>query len=39
VWEFFAERVELAQWPTEGPLDETVGLEVVTDKPAQPLAQ
>jgi predicted PurR-regulated permease PerM len=39
VWEFFSERVELARWPTDGPLDETVGLEVVADKPAQPLAQ
>jgi predicted PurR-regulated permease PerM len=39
VWEFFSERVELARWPVDGSLDETVGLEVVTDKPAQPLAQ
>jgi predicted PurR-regulated permease PerM len=39
VWEFFAERVELARWPADGALDETVGLEVVAEKPAQPLAQ
>jgi predicted PurR-regulated permease PerM len=39
VWEFFSERVELARWTVDGSLDETVGLEVVTDKPAQPLAQ
>jgi hypothetical protein len=39
VWEFFSERVALARWPEDGSLDETVGLEVVADKPAQPLAQ
>src|SRR5207253_5824570 len=27
VWEFFAERVELADWPAEEPLDGAVGLE------------
>ena len=34
VWEFFSERVTLAEWPdAEDPLADTVGLEVVSDKP------
>jgi predicted PurR-regulated permease PerM len=39
VWEFFSERLAFARWPAEGPVDEAVGLEVVADKPAHPLAQ
>jgi predicted PurR-regulated permease PerM len=40
-WEFFADRVELAEWPSEEPepaVPEAVGLEVVPDKPAAPAA-
>ena len=37
-WEFFAERTKLAPWPETEP-EETVGLEVVPDKPAAPLAR
>jgi predicted PurR-regulated permease PerM len=34
VWEFFSERVTLAEWTdAEDPLADTVGLEVVPDKP------
>ena len=41
VWEFFSERVELASWTGEGeePVADAVGLEVVPDKPARPLAR
>jgi predicted PurR-regulated permease PerM len=41
VWEFFAERVELASWTgeSEEPVADAVGLEVVPDKPARPLAR
>jgi predicted PurR-regulated permease PerM len=37
-WEFFAERIALAQWPADEPVDTAVGLEVVPDKPAAPFA-
>ena len=39
VWEFFSERVELASWQPGEPVSDAVGLEVVPDKPARPLAQ
>jgi predicted PurR-regulated permease PerM len=38
VWEFFSERVELADWPADEPADAIVELEVVPDKPAAPAA-
>jgi predicted PurR-regulated permease PerM len=37
-WEFFAERTAFAHWPATEPA-ETVGLEVVPDKPAAPLVR
>jgi len=39
-WEFFAERVELEEWPSRHPLAETVGLEDAkpADEPAAPAA-
>jgi len=39
VWEFFGERVELARWTVDEPVADAVGLEVVPDKPARPLAR
>ena len=39
VWEFFSERVELARWTDDDPVADAVGLEVVADKPARPLAR
>jgi len=39
VWEFFAERIAFARWPPDGSVDEGLELEVVGDKPAQPLAR
>jgi predicted PurR-regulated permease PerM len=39
VWEFFSERIAFARWPPDGSVDEGVGLEVVGDTPAQPLAR
>jgi predicted PurR-regulated permease PerM len=39
VWEFFGERVELATWSPAAPVGDAVGLEVVSDEPARPLAQ
>jgi len=39
VWEFFSERVELASWQPGEPVSDAVGLEVVPDEPARPLAQ
>jgi predicted PurR-regulated permease PerM len=38
VWEFFSERVELAPWTDESAAD-AVGLEVVPDEPAAPVAR
>jgi predicted PurR-regulated permease PerM len=38
VWEFFAERVQLANWSEEDPVADAVGLEIVPDKPAAPAA-
>jgi predicted PurR-regulated permease PerM len=43
-YEFFAERLTLERWPGRGSVDESVGLEVVSDgvvheKPAAPLAR
>jgi predicted PurR-regulated permease PerM len=39
-WEFFSERVALARWPSDAPVDTAVGLEVVPpEKPARPLAR
>jgi predicted PurR-regulated permease PerM len=41
VWEFFAERIELEEWPAGRSLVETVGLdepEPVPERPAAPLA-
>ena len=39
VWEFFSERIAFARWPPDGSVDEGLELEVVGDKPAQPLAR
>jgi predicted PurR-regulated permease PerM len=39
VWEFFGERVALSSWPAEGQVGEAVGLEVVSDEPAAPVAR
>jgi predicted PurR-regulated permease PerM len=39
VWEFFSERVVLADWSGDTPVADAVGLEVVPDKPAAPLVQ
>jgi predicted PurR-regulated permease PerM len=39
VWEFFSERLELASWTPEEPVADGVGLEVVPEKPARPLAR
>ena len=40
VWEFFSERVALAAWPADDdPVADPVGLEVVPEKPAAPLAR
>jgi predicted PurR-regulated permease PerM len=39
VWEFFAERIELARWTEDDQVADAVGLEVVPDKPARPLAR
>jgi predicted PurR-regulated permease PerM len=39
IWEFFSERVAFARWPVEGAVGEAVGLEVVPEKPARPIAQ
>ncbi|HZR95274.1 MAG TPA: AI-2E family transporter [Gaiellaceae bacterium] len=39
VWEFFAERVSLARWPAEASVDPGVGLEVVPEEPAAPIAR
>ena len=39
VWEFFAERLALESWSEGEPLDATVGLEVVPDEPAAPIAR
>jgi predicted PurR-regulated permease PerM len=36
-WEFFSERITLQKWEEGDALDETLGLEVVPDKPAAPL--
>jgi len=30
-WEFFAERVELQEWPDDGPVDEAIGLAPVPE--------
>src|SRR5256885_16583640 len=38
MWEFFSERVGLAEWTEDSGID-AVGLEVVPDKPAAPMAQ
>jgi predicted PurR-regulated permease PerM len=41
VWEFFAERVELEQWPERPPLAEAVGIEdasPASERPAAPAA-
>jgi predicted PurR-regulated permease PerM len=39
-WEFFGERIALARWPSsEAPVDAAVGLEVVPEKPATPIAR
>jgi predicted PurR-regulated permease PerM len=38
VWEFFSERVRLADWSEEDPVADAVGLEIVPDKPAAPAA-
>ena len=38
VWEFFSERVELAPWPADEPVADAVGLEVVPENPAAPIA-
>jgi predicted PurR-regulated permease PerM len=37
-WEFFSERVALARWTDDRPVGD-VGLEVVPDEPARPLAR
>jgi predicted PurR-regulated permease PerM len=34
VWEFFAERVELEEWPSHRPLAETAGLDDASPSPA-----
>ena len=39
VWEFFSERVALAAWPADEPVADPLGLEVVPEKPATPLAR
>jgi predicted PurR-regulated permease PerM len=39
VWEFFSERVELAAWPDDEPAADGVGLEVVPENPAAPIAR
>jgi predicted PurR-regulated permease PerM len=39
VWEFFSERVELASWPADEPVADAVGLEVVPENPAAPIAR
>jgi predicted PurR-regulated permease PerM len=38
-WEFFSERVELAAWPDDEPVADAVGLEVVPENPAAPIAR
>ena len=38
-WEFFSERVELAAWPDDEPAADGVGLEVVPENPAAPIAR
>jgi predicted PurR-regulated permease PerM len=37
-WEFFSERIAFARWTDDRPLAD-VGLEVVADEPARPLAR
>src|SRR5882724_10396898 len=39
VWEFFSERVALAAWPDDEPAADGVGLEVVPENPAAPIAR
>jgi predicted PurR-regulated permease PerM len=39
VWEFFSERVGLAPWPADEPVADAVGLEVVPENPAAPIAR
>ena len=39
VWEFFAERVRLEEWPDEAGVEDAVGLEVVPEQPVAPAAQ
>jgi predicted PurR-regulated permease PerM len=39
VWEFFSERVELAAWSDDEPVADAVGLEVVPENPAAPIAR
>jgi predicted PurR-regulated permease PerM len=38
-WEFFSERIAFARWEAEQGVGEAVGLEVVPEEPARPLAQ
>jgi predicted PurR-regulated permease PerM len=33
-WEFFGERIALARWPSDTPVEAAVGLEVVPEEPA-----
>ncbi len=33
-WEFFGERIALARWPSDAPVESAVGLEVVPEEPA-----
>jgi predicted PurR-regulated permease PerM len=37
-WEFFAERIELANWTAEQPLDEAAGLDLAPATPEGPAA-
>ena len=39
VWEFFSERIALARWTEEQSVADAVGLEVVPDEPARPIAR
>jgi predicted PurR-regulated permease PerM len=38
-WEFFSERIALANWPSDAPVETAVGLEVVPEEKATPLAR
>jgi predicted PurR-regulated permease PerM len=38
-WEFFSERIALARWPSDASVETAVGLEVVPEEPARPLAR